>query len=125
MNNAGSGHWRAIDENARGEALQQMAVPFLAAFELCRILVPKMIARGSGHIANMTSASAFMAHPGANGYGSTRWAMRGFTGNLRADLRGTGIRVTLICPGVVDTPYAVTHPERGARVPRFRWFSSA
>src|SRR5262245_34345542 len=53
VNNAGAGRWRAVDENERGEAQRQMDLPYLAAFELTRALVPAMIERGSGRIVNM------------------------------------------------------------------------
>lgn len=118
VNNAGAGRWRAIDENDPGEAGRQMALPYLAAFELTRALVPAMIARGSGRVANMTSAAAYFSFPGANGYGSARWAMRAFNEHLREDLRGTGVGVTLICPAEVDSPYFDHNPGSRERVPR-------
>lgn len=118
VNNAGAGRWRAVDENEPGEAERQMALPYLAAFELTRGLVPAMIARGSGQVANMTSAAAYFYFPGANGYGTARWAMRAFNEHLREDLRGTGVGVTLICPAEVDSPYFDNNPGSRERVPR-------
>jgi short-subunit dehydrogenase len=118
INNAGAGRWRAIDENEPGEAVDQMSLPYLAAFELTRELVPRMIARRSGQIVNVTSAAAFFHFPGANGYANARWAMRAFTENLREDLRGTGVGVTLICPAEVDSPYFDHNPGSRERIPR-------
>lgn len=118
VNNAGAGRWRAADENEPGEAGRQMALPYLAAFELTRALLPAMIDRGSGQIANMTSAAAYFYFPGANGYGSARHAMRAFSEHLREDLRGTGIAVTLIVPAEVDSPYFDNNPGSHERVPR-------
>lgn len=118
VNNAGAGRFRAIDENEPGEALRQMSLPYLAAFELTRALVPRMIARGSGHIVNMTSGAAFFHFPGANGYATARWAMRAFTEHLREDLRATGVGVTLVCPAEVDSPYFEHNPGSRERIPR-------
>jgi short-subunit dehydrogenase len=118
VNNAGAGRWRAVDENEPGEALQQIALPYLAAFELTRALLPAMIARGSGRIVNMTSGAALFAFPGAAGYGTARWAMVGFNEHLREDLRDTGVGVTLVCPAEVDSPYFDNNPGSRERVPR-------
>lgn len=118
VNNAGAGRWRAVDENEPGESVRQIAVPYLAAFELTRGLVGAMIERGSGHVANMTSAAAYFFFPGANGYGNARWAVRAFDGHLRQDLRGTGVGTTLIVPAEVDSPYFEHNPGSRERVPR-------
>jgi short-subunit dehydrogenase len=118
VNNAGAGRWRAIDENEPGEAGRQMDLPYLAAFELTRVLAGPMIERGSGRVANVTSAAAYFSFPGANGYGTARWAMRAFNEHLREDLRGTGVGVTLICPAEVDSPYFDNNPGSRERVPR-------
>ena len=95
-----------------------MSVPYLAAFELTRALAPAMIERGSGHVANMTSAAAYFYFPGANGYATARWAMRAFSEHLREDLRGTGVGVTVIVPAEVDSPYFDHNPGSRERVPR-------
>jgi short-subunit dehydrogenase len=118
VNNAGAGRWRAIDETEPGEAMQMMALPYLAAFELTRALVPAMMARGSGRVVLMTSLSGYTYIPGATGYAVARWAMRAFAGQLREDLRGTGVGVTLIAPSEVDSPYFDNNPGSRERIPR-------
>lgn len=118
VNNAGAGRWRAIDETEPGEATAAMALPYLAAYELTRELVPAMIERGSGHILNMTSAAGFVTIPGANAYGVARWAMRAFSYQLEDDLRGTGVGVSLLVPSEVDSPYFDNNPGSRERIPR-------
>ena len=118
VNNAGAGRWLAVDETPAGEAAQMMALPYLAAFELTRSLLPAMIRRGSGRIVNMTSLSGFTYIPGATGYAVARWAMRAFSDQLRVDLRGTGVGVTLIAPSEVDSPYFDNNPGSRERIPR-------
>ena len=118
VNNAGAGRWRAIDETDPGEAAQMMALPYLAAFELTRALTPAMIAKGHGRVVCMTSLSGYTYIPGATGYAVARWAMRAFASQLREDLRGTGIGVTLIAPSEVDSPYFDNNPGSRERVPR-------
>ena len=118
VNNAGAGRWRAIDETDPGEATQMMALPYLAAFELTRALAPAMIAKGHGRVVCMTSLSAYTYIPGATGYAVARWAMRAFASQLREDLRGTGVGVTLIAPSEVDSPYFENNPGSRERIPR-------
>lgn len=118
VNNAGAGRWLAVDETPPGEAAQMMALPYFAAFELTRALVPAMIQRGSGRVVCMTSVAAYTHVPGANGYAVARWAMRAFAGQLRADLHGTGVAVTLVAPAEVDSPYFAHNPGSRERIPR-------
>lgn len=118
VNNAGAGRWLAVDETPPGEAAQMMTLPYIAAFELTRALAPAMIARGSGRVVCMTSVAAWTYIPGAAGYGVARWAMRAFASQLREDLRGTGVGVTLIAPSEVDSPYFENNPGSRERIPR-------
>jgi len=117
VNNAGAGRWLAIDETEPAEAVQMMAVPYLGAFAVSRAFVPGMLRRGSGHLANLTSPAAYLAIPGSTAYSVARWAMRGFSEALRADLAGTGIGVSLIVPGKVSSAYFDNNPGTEARVP--------
>jgi len=118
VNNAGAGRWRAVDETSLEEAAELIAVPYLAAFGMTRAFLPGMIARGSGWIVNVTSAVAHLMVPGATAYGVARWAMRAFSAGLRADLRGTGVGVTLVTAGKVSTPYFAHNPGSEERIPR-------
>jgi short-subunit dehydrogenase len=118
VNNAGAGRWRAIDETDAGEVAQMAALPYLAAFELTRELVPAMMERGSGQILNMTSLAGFVTIPGANAYAVARWAMRAFSYQLSEDLHGTGVGVSLLVPAEVDSPYFDNNPGSRERIPR-------
>ena len=118
VHNAGAGRWLAVDETPPGEAAQMMTLPYLAAFELTRALIPAMIERGSGRVVCMTSLAAWTHIRGAAGYSVARWAMRAFASQLREDLRGTGVGVTLIAPSEVDSPYFDNNPGSRERIPR-------
>jgi short-subunit dehydrogenase len=118
VNNAGVGRWLAVDETPPGEATQMIALPYLAAFELTRALAPSMIERGGGRVVCMTSVAAWIHIPGATGYSVARWAMRAFASQLREDLRGTGVGVTLIAPAEVASPYFEHNPGSRERIPR-------
>ena len=66
-----------------------------------RALLPGMVARDRGHVVNMGSTAATYPYPGGNVYGATKAFVAQFTLNLKADLIGTGVRATLIEPGLV------------------------
>jgi short-subunit dehydrogenase len=117
INNAGAGRWLFVDETDPAEAAQMIAVPYLAAFYVTRAFLPEMLRRNSGQIVNMTSPAAYMPWPGASAYTAARWAMRGFNAALRADLYGTGVGVTLVSPGRVDTAYFANNPGSAERIP--------
>ncbi|ESZ87899.1 MAG: oxidoreductase [Blastomonas sp. CACIA14H2] len=70
-------------------------------------LLPDMVARGSGDIVNMSSVAATYPYPGGNVYGATKAFVRQFSLNLRADLLGTGLRVTSIEPGMCETEFSL------------------
>jgi len=64
-------------------------------------LLPGMVARNRGHIINLGSVAGEHPYPGGNVYGATKAFVRQFSLNLRADLLGTAIRVTVVEPGLV------------------------
>lgn len=66
-----------------------------------RALLPGMVARGRGHVVNMGSIAATYPYPGGNVYGATKSFVHQFSLGLRADLHGTGVRVTCIEPGLI------------------------
>lgn len=119
VNNAGAGRFLAVDETAPAEAAAMMASPYLAAFHVTRAFLPGMLARRHGRIVNLTSPAARIPWPGATAYAAARWAMRGFTEALQADLAGTGVGATLVIPGKVASPYFAHNPGSEERIPRF------
>jgi short-subunit dehydrogenase len=118
VNNAGGGKWRFIDETSPEEAVQMMTVPYFAAFFVTHAFLPEMLKRNSGHIVNISSVGSRFVWPGATAYLAARWAVRGFTEALRADLYHTGIDVTLYESGVVQSPYWEHNPGSHERVPK-------
>jgi len=66
-----------------------------------RAVLPGMVARGRGHVVNMGSIAGTYPYPGGNVYGATKSFVHQFSLGLRADLHGTGVRVTCIEPGLI------------------------
>lgn len=64
-------------------------------------VLPGMVARDRGHVVNLGSTAGHWPYPGANVYGATKAFVHQFSLNLRADLLGTKVRVTVVDPGMV------------------------
>jgi uncharacterized protein len=118
VNNAGTGQWKFLDDTSPSEIQQMMAVPYFAAAWLICSFLPAMRQRDSGHIINISSVASRFVWPGATAYIAARWAVRGLTEALRADLRGSHIGVTLYESGVIDSPYWQHNPGSRERVPQ-------
>ena len=74
---------------------------------ITRALTPGMVARGRGHVINIGSVAGEWPYPGGNTYGGTKAFVRQFSLNLRADLVGTGVRVSNIEPGMAETEFSL------------------
>lgn len=84
-------------------------------------VLPGMVQRGRGHVVNLGSIAATYPYPGGNVYGATKAFVRQFSLNLRADLAGTGVRVTDIEPGLAgESEFSVVRfggdEERAAKI---------
>jgi short-subunit dehydrogenase len=118
VNNAGAGKWLFVDETTPAQAVQMMAVPYFAAFNVTHAFLPAILKRNSGHFVFISSVGSRFVWPGATAYLAARWAVRGFSEALRADLDGTGISVTLYESGVVTSDYWEHNPGSRERVPK-------
>src|SRR5262249_44223087 len=119
VNNAGySGQWKFLDETTPKEIQDMMAVPYFAAAWLTRAFLPAMRARNSGHIVNISSVGSRFAWPGATAYIAARWAIRGLTQALRADLHGCRVGVTLYESAEIESPYWARNPGSLERIPK-------
>jgi NADP-dependent 3-hydroxy acid dehydrogenase YdfG len=70
-------------------------------------MLPFMIENKSGHIVNLGSVAGRWVYPGGGVYCATKYAVRALSEGLRMDLNGTGIRVTNIEPGRVETEFSI------------------
>lgn len=79
-----------------------------------RAILPGMVARGAGHIVNIGSVAASWPYPGGNAYGGTKAFVQQFSRNLRADLMGKNIRVSVVEPGMCETEFSLVRFEGDA-----------
>jgi 3-hydroxy acid dehydrogenase / malonic semialdehyde reductase len=80
-----------------------------------RALLPGMVARRRGHVVNIGSVAASYPYPGGNVYGATKAFVHQFSQNLKADLLGTGLRVTVLEPGMADTEFSLVRLKDHAK----------
>lgn len=99
VNNAGLYFPGSLATEADGHLETLMAVNVYSAYHLTRLLLPSMKERKAGHIFNLCSVASLQAYPGGGSYGITKYALLGFSDNLREELKPHGIKVTAIAPG--------------------------
>lgn len=103
VNNAGVYLPGTLMEEAEGNMEQIMNLNFFSAYHLTRQLLPAMKAAGKGHVFNICSIASLDAYEGGGSYSVSKYALNGFTKNLRHELKSTGIKVTAVFPGAVLT----------------------
>lgn len=115
VNNAGQFIQGSISEEAAGALEQMMQVNLFSAYHLTRALLPAMKEAGRGHIFNLCSIASLRAYPHGGSYGISKYALAGFTANLREELKTQGIKVTGVFPGATMSPSwegSGVHPDR-------------
>ncbi len=104
VNNAGIALAGRLDKVPRDHWESLMQLNLLAPMRLCKLFLPGMIERGSGHIVNVSSLAGWLGSKGLSAYCASKFGLRGFGVALAADLEGTGVYVTNIYPSFSRTP---------------------
>jgi NADP-dependent 3-hydroxy acid dehydrogenase YdfG len=108
VNNAGlASGLNTVAELSDDDARVMMETNVLGLLRVTRALLPKLEASGRGHIVNLGSIAGFEVYPGGAGYTASKHAVRAITGTLRLELLGKPVRVTEICPGLVETEFSI------------------
>lgn len=99
VNNAGIFEPGELASEPEGQLEKMMQVNLYSAYHLTRALLPVMKAKKSGHIFNLCSIASLKAYPNGGAYSVTKYALLGFSENLRQELMPHQVRVTALCPG--------------------------
>ncbi|MDF2383627.1 SDR family oxidoreductase [Nostoc ellipsosporum NOK] len=103
VNNAGTYLPGDIYKQEEGVLESQLATNLYSAYHLTRALLPAMTAQKNGHIFNICSIASLRAYPNGGAYSISKFALYGFSQNLREEMKQYGIKVTAVLPGAVMT----------------------
>lgn len=121
VNNAGVGRQgRFAELSVEGED-EQIRLNVLALARLTRAVLPGMVERGRGEVVNLSSVAAFLPGPGVATYYATKAYVLSFTESLAEELRGTGVQVQALCPGLTRTDFHAHSGIDAPPVPAFMW----
>ncbi|HSP39670.1 MAG TPA: SDR family oxidoreductase [Frankiaceae bacterium] len=119
VNNAGvGGQGRFGVERDLADDLAMIQLNITSLVELTGHLLPPMIERGSGAVLNLASTAGFTPGPLMAVYYASKAFVRSFSEALTEECRGTGVRVTALCPGPVDTSFAAASGLQGTLLMR-------
>ena len=124
INNAGLGDRGAFATSKPERIADMLQVNVVALTALTRALLPAMRTRRRGAVLNVSSCASFLPMPGFAVYAATKAYVTSFSEALAAELRGSGITVTALCPGPVHTEFdtiAVRPDEPAQKAPEFTY----
>lgn len=122
INNAGYGVFETFVNTPIDKFMDMMDVNYMGIVRCTKAVLPGMIKRGHGHIVNIASIAGKMGTAKSTGYSASKHAVLGLTNSLRQELAGTGIKVTAINPGPIDTPFFATADPSGNYVKNVKAF---
>src|SRR2546423_4327252 len=104
-----------LDEDDAATA-REIAVNLVGVINGMRVALARMRDRGRGQVVNIASGASYVSPPGEATYAATKHAVAGLTEGVRAEMRGTGVELTLVFPGLVNTELATgSRPTRGMK----------
>lgn len=103
INNAGLFLPGSVYNEEDGVLEKMIEVNLYSAYHLTSVLIPAMVKQRSGHIFNMCSIASFQAYKNGGAYSISKFALAGFSKNLREEMKEHGIKVTTVFPGAAFT----------------------
>ena len=124
VNCAGFGVYEPFTESDRERELQQVRLLVEAVVDLTHRYLPGMVKRGRGAVINLSSTAGFQPLPYNAGYAAAKSHILLLSEALSAELHGTGVSVTAVCPGPVPTEFqAVSGAKFAEKLPKVTWVS--
>ena len=115
MLNAGISQRTNVEDTSMEMVRKIMEVNYFAPVAIAKAMLPRMIAAGGGKIAVTTSIAGRFGFPLRCGYSSSKFALYGFFETLQAEYYDAGIRVTIVCPGRVQTNISRYALDKGGK----------
>ncbi len=125
VNNAGFSTFGPVHRSDPGREVAMVRTDVEAVVHLCSLFLPAMVERRSGVVLNVASTAAFQPLPGQAGYAASKAFVLSYSHAIRGELRPTGVTVSALCPGPVETGFVAaagaTDDEAHEAMPRMMW----
>lgn len=121
VNNAGYGKFETFLDMPQDEFADMMDVNYMGIVRCTKAVLPGMLERGDGQIVNIASMAGKIATAKSTAYSATKHAVLGLSNALRQELRHTGITVSTVNPGPIDTPFFSLADPAGGYVKNVGW----
>lgn len=105
VNNAGFGDFGEFYKTDLSKQVRMVDLNCIALMELCHLYLPAMIKKGEGYILNVDSIAAFQPGPLMSVYYASKAFVFSFSQALHRELKGTGVKLTALCPGPIRTNF--------------------
>jgi short-subunit dehydrogenase len=129
INNAGFSTTGAVHASDPANEIAMIRTDVEAVAHLCSLFLPGMVERKRGAVLNVASTAAFQPLPGQAAYGASKAFVVSYSRAVRQELHGTGVTCSVLCPGPVETEFAVTagfnEEEALNSLPKFMWEPAA
>ncbi|KQC39931.1 SDR family oxidoreductase [Frankia sp. ACN1ag] len=117
VNNAGYGHFGAVEELTESDIRDQLETNFFGALWVTQAVLPQLRSQGSGHIIQISTIGGIAAFPSLGAYHASKWALEGLSESLAQEVAAFGIKVTLVEPGGYSTDWAGSSAVHSAPSP--------
>lgn len=124
VNNAGFGTLGAFAGLDLEREMDEIELNVVAMVRLAHAAARAMVQRGRGAILNVSSLAAFSPAPYNATYGATKAYIKSFTESLSEELRGSGVRTQVLCPGFTHTEFQARAGLDTTRIPQFAWMTA-
>jgi short-subunit dehydrogenase len=125
VNNAGFGTTGLLAEIPPERVAQEIAVDVAALARITRAALPVLLERGSGAILNVSSVVGFFPTPKMAVYSGAKAFVTAFTEAVAEEVRGSGVTVSVLCPGLTRTEFQdVAQESQAGNLPAFAWQSA-
>jgi hypothetical protein len=121
VNNAGYGTNGLLHELDLDIETREIGLNVVALMRLTHAALGPMVARRSGGVLNVSSIAGMQPTPRNATYGATKAFVTSFTQSVHEELRGTGVRATVVCPGFTRTEFQERANIDSSRLPNFVW----
>ena len=125
INNAGYSTMGPVHRADADDEMRMIELDVVAVADLCTRFLPGMVGRGRGAVLNVASTAAFQPLPGQASYAASKSFVLSYTQSVSAELKGTGVSVTALCPGPVHTGFGeragISDDDAEDALPAFMW----